>query len=462
MKMTPKLTTAVIGALLLSACGGGGGGSDKPSEPTRAAGMYMSAINNPVNLTVKRVAGGNRMALKAAKIETKAGEEEGTDIDPMVGLYATDEGGKEFRIHFELTDDKGVTTGYDEKVEPKSAIQLTPDTVYLELWVKTNTNNAVETRQYLVQFTTGKMIEVQRLALGDSYLNEAYKYVLPANSLHNGTQYPIVLLKDKTWYQLDADWNSLTYAKEPISTYVFDDDKQGPAGNLLVTADKQVYQVEGIMGSGTSWYVTHNNEVVYHGIAGLWLDEQGRIVLSNYDGLYYVVTKDGKEVLEQFSVYDYELNQAQVVTDIVAKNGELLLGTECRVNRDNAGVLETLSTSSMDTDAYYAAGAKTMVCVDKPDEDFDYFDLNAYCGQTHVWNMYSLSVDGTTRREVKLNALPYQVTQVTEDTAYALLRECVQNTDGSWSLNFQSSVINFADNSVTPVSSIISLSAFIH
>ena len=103
-----------------------------------------------------------------------------------------------------------------------------------------------------------------------------------------------------------------------------------------------------------------------------------------------------------------------------------------------------------------------MVCVDKPDEDFDYFDLNAYCGQTHVWNMYSLSVDGTTRREVKPNALPYQVTQVTEDTAYALLSECVQNTDGSWSLNYQSSVINFADNSVTPVSNIISLSAFIH
>lgn len=447
-------------SLLLAACGGGGsdGGSDKPVEPSRVAGLYMTAITNPVNLTVKRVAGSNRMALKAAKADVET-PEDGEQIDPNVGLYATDEGGKEFKIHFELTDDNGVTTGYDEKVEPKSAIQVSPDTVYLELWVKTNTNGSVETRQYLTQFTTGKLIEVQRLALGDSFLNEAYKYVLPANSLHNGTQYPIVLLKDKTWYQLDADWNSLTYAKEAISTYVYDDDKQGPAGNLLVTADKQVYQVEGIMGSGTSQHVTHNNQVVYHGIAGLWLDEQGRIVLSNYDGLYYVGAEDK---LEQFSHYDYDLNQAQVVTDIVAKNGDLLLGTECRVNRDNAGVLETLSTSSMDTDAYYAAGAQTMVCVDKPDEDFDYFDLNAYCGQTHVWNMYSLSVDGTTRREVKLNALPYQVTQVTEDTAYALLSECVQNTDGSWSLNYQSSVINFADNSVTPVSNIISLSAFIH
>lgn len=110
------------------------------------------------------------------------------------------------------------------------------------------------------------------------------------------------------------------------------------------------------MGSGTSQHVTHNNQVVYHGIAGLWLDEQGRIVLSNYDGLYYVGAEDK---LEQFSHYDYDLNQAQVVTDIVAKNGDLLLGTECRVNRDNAGVLETLSTSSMDTDAYYAAGAQT-------------------------------------------------------------------------------------------------------
>ncbi|GJA33280.1 hypothetical protein [Aeromonas caviae] len=42
-------------------------------------------------------------------------------------------------------------------------IQVSPDTVYLELWVKTNTNGSVETRQYLAQFTTGKMIEVQRL-----------------------------------------------------------------------------------------------------------------------------------------------------------------------------------------------------------------------------------------------------------------------------------------------------------
>ena len=89
--------------------------------------------------------------------------EDGEQIDPSVGLYATDEGGKEFKIHFELTDDTGVTTGYDEKVELKSAIQVSPDTVYLELWVKTNTNGSVETRQYLTQFTTGKMIEVQRL-----------------------------------------------------------------------------------------------------------------------------------------------------------------------------------------------------------------------------------------------------------------------------------------------------------
>ncbi len=244
MKMTTQLTTAVFAAILLTACGGGGGGSDsgsdKPTEPTRAPGLYMTAVNNPVNLTVKRVPTYNRSAMNTVRSTVAAAavvEEEGADIDPNVGLYVTDEGGKEFKIHFELTDDTGVTTGYDEKVEPKSAIQISPDTVYLELWVKTNTSGSVETRQYLTQFTTGKLIEVQRLALGDSFLNSAFKYVLPANSLHNGTNYPIVLLKDNKWYQLDADWETLTFAKEPVSSYVFDADVQGPAGNILITAD---------------------------------------------------------------------------------------------------------------------------------------------------------------------------------------------------------------------------------
>ena len=305
MKMTTQLTTAVFASILLAACGGGGGGSDKPSEPTRAAGMYMSAMSNPVSLTVKRVAGGNRAALKAAKTI------EGEQIDPNVGLFATDEGGKEFRIHFELTDDKGVTTGYDEKVEPTSVIQITPDTVYLELFVKVNTNNSAETRQYLVQFSTGKMIEVQRLTMANAFLNQAYKYVLPANSLHNGTNDPIVLLNDGKWYSLDADWTNGAINKEYRSDYVSTYGSQGPAGNILFTADKQV--------------------------------------------------------------------------------------------------------------------------------------------------------DGAVKREMTNSvAEPFQVIQLTEDTAYAMMKECVQGTDGKWSFNYANKIINFADNSVTPVSDIVSLSAFIH
>ena len=57
---------------------------------------------------------------------------------------------------------------------------------------------------------------------------------------------------------------------------------------------------------------------------------------------------------------------------------------------------------------------------------------------------------------------PFQVIQLTEDTAYALMKECVQDTDGKWSFNYGNKIINFADNSVTPVSDIVSLSAFIH
>ena len=452
-------------SLLLAACGGGGGGSDgseKPAEPTRAAGLYMTAVDHPVSLTVRSVASSNRMALKAAKAEVVT-PEDGEQIDPSVGLYATDEGGKEFRIHFELTAEDGTTTGYDEKVEPTSVIQITPDTVYLELDVKVNTNNLTETRQYLAQFSTGKMIEVQRLALGDAFLNQAYKYVLPANSLHNGTNYPIVLLKDNKWYQLDADWNSLTFAKEPVSSYVFDAGVQGPAGNILITADKQEYRIEGyIGGNNASWHVTHNNQVVYQGMAGMWLADDGQVVVSNNGGLFYAVIKDGVESLEQFSDYDYTAGSTSVINQIVAKAGDYYLGTNCRVMRDNNGVMETVSDSSSDSEAFYSAGAKSLVCVDKPDEDFDYMDLEAYCGETHVWDMFSVATDGSARRSVKLNAMPYLTTQVTEDTAYAMLRECVKNADGSWSLSFNHSLINFADNSITPVSDIVSLSAFIH
>ena len=38
-------------SLLLAACGGGGSsdGSEKPTEPTRAAGLYMTAVDHPVS-----------------------------------------------------------------------------------------------------------------------------------------------------------------------------------------------------------------------------------------------------------------------------------------------------------------------------------------------------------------------------------------------------------------------------
>ena len=452
-----KVISFVSVSLMLAACGGGGGGSDKPSEPTRAAGMYMSAMSNPVNLTVKRVAGGNRAALKAAKAI------EGEQIDPNVGLFATDEGGKEFRIHFELTDDKGVTTGYDEKVEPTSVIQITPDTVYLELLVKVNTNNLTETRQYLVQFSTGKMIEVQRPT--KAFLNQAYKYVLPANSLHNGTNDPIVLLNDGKWYSLDADWAGGAINKEYRSDYISTYGSQGPAGNILFTADKQEYRAEHGAANTDSNYITHNNQVLYRGNSGLWLSDDGRVVVSNNGGLFYVVAKDGAEKLEQFADYDQATTgNVWPMTTIWAKSGDYYLGTNCQVNRDNAGILEMPFFNSWDTDSYYSAGAQSMVCVDKPDtKGVDLLDPESYCNAGLEYRMWVLSVDGATKREITNSvAEPFQVIQLSEDTAYAMMKECVQGTDGKWSFNYGNKIINFADNSVTPVSDIVSLSAFIH
>ena len=50
-----KIVFISFASLILAACGGGGGSDEpsKPTQPSRAAGMYMSAISNPVNLTVK-------------------------------------------------------------------------------------------------------------------------------------------------------------------------------------------------------------------------------------------------------------------------------------------------------------------------------------------------------------------------------------------------------------------------
>ena len=453
-----KVISFVSVSLMLAACGGGGG-SDKPSEPTRAAGMYMSAMSNPVNLTVKRVAGGNRAALKTAKTI------EGEQIDPNVGLFATDEGGKEFRIHFELTDDKGVTTGYDEKVEPTSVIQITPDTVYLELFVKVNTNNSMETRQYLVQFSTGKMIEVQRLTMAKAFLNQAYKYVLPANSLHNGTNDPIVLLNDGKWYSLDTDWENGAINKEYRSDYISTYGSQGPAGNILFTADKQEYRAEHGAANTDSNYITHNNQVLYRGNSGLWLSDDGRVVVSNNGGLFYVVAKDGAEKLEQFADYDQATTgNVWPMTTIWAKSGDYYLGTNCQVNRDNAGILEMPFFNSWDTDSYYSAGAQSMVCVDKPDtKGVDLLDPESYCNAGLEWRMWTLSVDGAAKREITpLTAEPFQIIQLSEDTAYAGLSECVKDTEGKWTINYTNNIINFADNSITPVSDIVSLSAFIH
>lgn len=460
MKMTTQLTTAVFASILLAACGGGGGGSDKPSEPTQAAGMHMTAVSNPVNLTVKRVAGG-----RSAAMVTKAAAADGGQIDPSVGLYATDEGGKEFRIHFSLTDDNGVTTGYDEKVNPSSVIQITPDTVYLELLVKVATNGAVETRQYLVQFSTGKMIEVQRLALAEAFLNQAYKYVLPANSLHNGTNEPIVLLNDGKWYSLTADWENGAVGKEYRSDYVSASGPQGPAGSILFTADKQEYRAEhGGMGVDNN-YITHDNRVLYRGNSGLWLAEDGRVVVSNNGGFFYVVTKDGAEKLEQFADYDHAATgNVWPMPTIWAKSGDYYLGTNCQVNRDNAGVLEMPFFNSWDTDSYYSAGAQSMICVDKPDtKSVDLMDPESYCNAGLDYRMWTLSVDGATKREMTDSVgEPFQVIQLSEDTAYALMKKCVHGSDGRLAFDYTSNIINFADNSVTPVSDIVSLSAFIH
>ena len=42
------------------------------------------------------------------------------------------------------------------------------------------------------------------------------------------------------------------------------------------------------------------------------------------------------------------------------------------------------------------------------------------------------------------------------------LRECVKDAEGKWTINFTNNIINFADNSIIPVSDVVSLSAFIH
>ena len=458
-------------SLLLAACGGGGssdGGNDKPVNPpapSRAAGLYMTAVDHPVSLTVKAVSS-TRKAMVATRTKmVAAAETNGEQIDPNVGLFATDEGGKEFRIHFELTDEEGVTTGYDEKVEPTSVIQITPDTVYLELFVRVNTNSSSETRQYLVQFSTGKMIEVQRLALGDAFLNQAYKYVLPANSLHNGTNDPIVLLKDNKWYSLAADWTNGAVSKEYRSDYVSTYGSQGPAGNILFTADKQEYRIEHGAVGGENHYITHNNQVLYRGNSGFWLADDGRVVVANNGGLFHVVTIDDVESLEQFSDYTHDAALGDVfpITYIWAKSGEYLLSTQCQVNRDNAGVMEMPFFNSWDTDSYYTAGAQSMVCVDKPDNDeIDMLDPEVYCNADLEWRMWTLSVDGAAKREITpLVAEPFQITQLSEDTAYAGLRECVKDAEGKWAINFTNNIINFADNSITPVSDMVSLSTFI-
>ena len=467
-----KVISFVSVSLLLAACGGGGGsddGNDKsvnPAVPSRAAGLYMTAVDHPVSLSVKAVSSARKaMVTTRAKTVAAAETDDGLAIDPSVGLYATDEGGKEFRIHFELTAEDGTTTGYDEKINPTSVIQITPDTVYLELAVKVNTNSSVEIRQYLVQFSTGKMIEVQRLALRDAFLNQSFKYVIPANSLHNGTNDPIVLLNDGKWYSLDADWENGAINKEYRSDYISTYGSQGPAGNILFTADKQEYRIEHGAVGGDNYYITHNNQVLYRGNSGFWLADDGRVVVANNGGLFHVVTIDDVESLEQFSDYTHDaaLGDVWPITYIWAKSGDYYLSTQCQVNRDNAGVMEMPFFNSWDTDSYYTAGAQSMVCVDKPDNDqIDMLDPEVYCNAGLEWRMWTLSVDGAAKREITpLVAEPFQIIQLSEDTAYAGLKECVKDAEGKWAINFTNNIINFADNSITPVSDIVSLSAFI-
>ena len=49
MKKRATLLYPLLTTLLLTACGGGGGsgGSEKPTEPTRAAGLYMNRNQQP-------------------------------------------------------------------------------------------------------------------------------------------------------------------------------------------------------------------------------------------------------------------------------------------------------------------------------------------------------------------------------------------------------------------------------
>ena len=132
------------------------------------------------------------------------------------------------------------------------------------------------------------------------------------------------------------------------------------------------------------------------------------------------------------------------------------------------GVVQSINTdasalNSWDTDSYYSAGAQSMVCVDKPDNDeIDMLDPEVYCNAGLEWRMWTLSVDGAAKREITpLVAEPFQITQLSEDTAYAGLRECVKDAEGKWAINFTNNIINFADNSITPVSDMVSLSTFI-
>ena len=61
-------------------------------------------------------------------------------------------------------------------------------------------------------------------------------------------------------------------------------------------------------------------------------------------------------------------------------------------------------------------------------------DPESYCTAGLEYRMWVLSVDGATKREMTDSvAEPFQVIQLTEDTAYAMMKECVKGTDGKWS-----------------------------
>lgn len=448
-----KLTVAFLLTFLLSACGGGGDSATPvvPEPETPSTPVPVTSVPATVTLKAPLVRLKSITGKGVTRPEVDYGDASTGGIDGSIGLVGYDDLGAEFTIQLSYTiEDQTYTV--DQALRPTGAMWLNDDLVYIEFFVRTNGGLAIEAWQYLFKPSTGQLAKVQTLdVLSEAFETHMRSYVLPANSPHNGTDQPIVYLKNVGWTKLSVNWSTLDVSKTPVLNWVDTRGSLDGASFVLFAEDGTIYRMMQV-GGGRYLYFGKTQLTSLTDYAIFW-QEDGRNYFYDDKKLWELV--NGEMVF--LANDDRDIRTARRMTEVLKTNDGELYTIECGIHAINGTAFETTLEPNGKVDGWVAGNrmlcSKTNRRHNPPpigNRDTNPLYADEYCGHEQSWELYDVNTETqVVRAAVALMGEPQAVVSLNDDEVYVMQLVCKETggdgiTEAAWSLVYTHTIVDLA------------------